>query len=50
MAPLNWLSLMIYFLTIFMLVNAVNFYSFSYESPKSSSLQKPIIKTNWKWL
>nr|YP_009711995.1 ATP synthase F0 subunit 8 [Epicauta impressicornis]QGA73699.1 ATP synthase F0 subunit 8 [Epicauta impressicornis] len=50
MAPLNWLSLMIYFMVIFMLVNTLNFYSFTYESQKSIKFQKPMIKTNWKWL
>nr|YP_010464330.1 ATP synthase F0 subunit 8 [Opatrum subaratum]UUL71707.1 ATP synthase F0 subunit 8 [Opatrum subaratum] len=49
MAPLNWLSLMILFVTILILFNILNFYS--YESNKSESLQKQIKtpSTNWKW-
>nr|YP_010309733.1 ATP synthase F0 subunit 8 [Epicauta tenella]UMR54850.1 ATP synthase F0 subunit 8 [Epicauta tenella] len=50
MAPLNWLSLMIYFIVIFMLINSLNFYSFSYGNQNSPSLEKSTIKTNWKWL
>nr|YP_010744245.1 ATP synthase F0 subunit 8 [Epicauta obscurocephala]WET56770.1 ATP synthase F0 subunit 8 [Epicauta obscurocephala] len=50
MAPLNWLSLMIYFIAIFMLANSLNFYSFIYSPNKPLSLKSSTIKTNWKWL
>nr|YP_009434115.1 ATP synthase F0 subunit 8 [Epicauta tibialis]APB02755.1 ATP synthase F0 subunit 8 [Epicauta tibialis] len=50
MAPLNWLSLMIFFISIFMLTNSLNFYSFAYEPLESVELQKPTIKINWKCL
>nr|UBU96219.1 ATP synthase F0 subunit 8 [Epicauta hirticornis] len=50
MAPLNWLSLLIFFITIFMLINSMNFYSFLYKYPESCELQKSLVKTNWKWL
>nr|AFP16935.1 ATP synthase F0 subunit 8 [Boros schneideri]ARH54870.1 ATP synthase F0 subunit 8 [Boros schneideri] len=48
MAPLNWLTLMIYFMIILFLFNSLNYYSFMYikktfyKSTKKTSL-------NWKW-
>nr|YP_010563522.1 ATP synthase F0 subunit 8 [Epicauta emmerichi]UBU96206.1 ATP synthase F0 subunit 8 [Epicauta emmerichi] len=50
MAPLNWLTLLIFFMAIYILVNSMNFYSFSYSLPMQSSLMKSTIKMNWKWL
>nr|AXS65893.1 ATP synthase F0 subunit 8 [Tenebrionoidea sp. 12 KM-2017] len=48
MAPLNWLSLMIYFIFIFMLFNSMNYFSFIYNS-KSTLSKKNKINFNWKW-
>nr|YP_010010508.1 ATP synthase F0 subunit 8 [Callosobruchus maculatus]YP_010876294.1 ATP synthase F0 subunit 8 [Bruchus pisorum]QOH99476.1 ATP synthase F0 subunit 8 [Callosobruchus maculatus]WHE17345.1 ATP synthase F0 subunit 8 [Bruchus pisorum] len=48
MAPLNWLTLMIFFIMIFFMFNIMNFFSFSYPI-KKSKLQKKTIKFNWKW-
>nr|ARH54016.1 ATP synthase F0 subunit 8 [Stricticollis tobias] len=48
MAPLNWLSLMIFFIFIFMLVNSLNYYSFMY-SPQKKSIKKKTTSINWKW-
>nr|ADO60614.1 ATP synthase F0 subunit 8 [Omonadus floralis] len=48
MAPLNWLTLMIYFIVIFMLINSLNFYSFIY-TPKKTEIKKIKSSTNWKW-
>nr|YP_010309811.1 ATP synthase F0 subunit 8 [Oenas fusicornis]UMR54928.1 ATP synthase F0 subunit 8 [Oenas fusicornis] len=50
MAPLNWLSLMIYFITILMLVNSINFYSFMYKSKSFSIKKNNQINLTWKWL
>nr|AXS65563.1 ATP synthase F0 subunit 8 [Tenebrionoidea sp. 16 KM-2017] len=48
MAPLNWLTLMLYFILIFFLFNSVNYYSFLYEK-KTSSKKKSHVTFNWKW-
>nr|ALO77648.1 ATP synthase F0 subunit 8 [Anaspis sp. ANA01] len=48
MAPLNWLTLMLYFILIFLTFNIMNFYSFSYKN-NSSSKTKSKTSTNWKW-
>nr|UKE80167.1 ATP synthase F0 subunit 8 [Pyrota palpalis] len=50
MAPLNWLSLLVYFILIFLLTNSLNFYSFLYQKKTSPSMQKALTKLNWKWL
>nr|ADO60453.1 ATP synthase F0 subunit 8 [Anaspis sp. BMNH 840206] len=49
MAPLNWLTLMIYFIIIFMIFNIMNYYSYSYKNSDFSSKKKKIINLNWKW-
>nr|AXS66371.1 ATP synthase F0 subunit 8 [Cucujoidea sp. 12 KM-2017] len=48
MAPMNWLTLMIFFSIIFMIFNSMNYFSFTYPSITQS------IKTSkkffsWKW-
>nr|APX39381.1 ATP synthase F0 subunit 8 [Longitarsus luridus] len=48
MMPLNWLTLMFFFITIFYLFNNLNFFNFLY-SPKKSSISKIKINLNWKW-
>nr|AYW52171.1 ATP synthase F0 subunit 8 [Anthicidae sp. 1 ACP-2013] len=48
MAPLNWLMLMVYFILIFMMINSINYYLFTYNH-KTSSFKKKTIKMNWKW-
>nr|AML25904.1 ATP synthase F0 subunit 8 [Staphylinidae sp. BMNH 1274207] len=48
MAPLNWITLFIYFSFIFMLFNSMNYFSFIYKS-KTSNIKKLINKLNWKW-
>nr|ALO77360.1 ATP synthase F0 subunit 8 [Bruchinae sp. GENSP01] len=48
MAPLNWITLMIFFIMIFMFFNILNFYSFSYPV-KKIELTKKTTKFNWKW-
>nr|QWL15082.1 ATP synthase F0 subunit 8 [Xenostrongylus variegatus] len=44
MAPLNWLILLIYFMTIFLMFNVMNYFSFLYNI-KSSTSKK--IKINY---
>nr|ALO77600.1 ATP synthase F0 subunit 8 [Hemipeplus sp. HEM01] len=48
MAPLNWLTLFIMFILIFISFNIMNYYSFLYFQ-KSLESTKKIIKINWKW-
>nr|YP_009561399.1 ATP synthase F0 subunit 8 [Zophobas atratus]QAT19099.1 ATP synthase F0 subunit 8 [Zophobas atratus] len=48
MAPLNWLTLMIWFSLILIMFNTLNYYSFSYQiKQKKSTIKK--LSTNWKW-
>nr|YP_009441776.1 ATP synthase F0 subunit 8 [Tetratoma fungorum]AOY39321.1 ATP synthase F0 subunit 8 [Tetratoma fungorum]ARH54692.1 ATP synthase F0 subunit 8 [Tetratoma fungorum] len=48
MAPLNWLTLMFYFLFIFYIFNSINYYSFIYKS-NFSQKNKKTNSFNWKW-
>nr|NP_569063.1 ATP synthase F0 subunit 8 [Crioceris duodecimpunctata]AAL67864.1 ATP synthase F0 subunit 8 [Crioceris duodecimpunctata] len=48
MAPLNWVTLLAYFIIIFFMFNILNYFIFLY------SPMKPLIKVNknkvyWKW-
>nr|AXS66563.1 ATP synthase F0 subunit 8 [Tenebrionoidea sp. 9 KM-2017] len=49
MAPLNWLTLMMYFIMIFIVFNTINYFSFSYSPQKKSSLKEKTKKIAWKW-
>nr|AOY39115.1 ATP synthase F0 subunit 8 [Chelonarium sp. BMNH 840450] len=48
MAPMNWMTLIIFFSIIFMMFNSMNFFMNKSNSIKEN---KPIkkIKINWKW-
>nr|YP_010701759.1 ATP synthase F0 subunit 8 [Autocrates maqueti]WCK11522.1 ATP synthase F0 subunit 8 [Autocrates maqueti] len=48
MAPLNWVTLMIYFSIIFIFFNSLNYYSFTYFK-KPELKEKSSISLNWKW-
>nr|QUS64003.1 ATP synthase F0 subunit 8 [Zoodes fulguratus] len=48
MAPLNWLTLFIYFLFIYFLFNTLNFFSSIYKVKKFESGGKKLTY-NWKW-
>nr|AXS66516.1 ATP synthase F0 subunit 8 [Coleoptera sp. 28 KM-2017] len=48
MAPMNWLMLFIYFLCIFLMVNTLNYFNFTYLV-KKTSLNKKKISYSWKW-
>nr|QWZ46430.1 ATP synthase F0 subunit 8 [Stenomorpha obovata] len=49
MAPLNWLTLMMFFIAVFITFNIMNYFSFMniIEPKKSSTMKK--FKINWKW-
>nr|ALO70639.1 ATP synthase F0 subunit 8 [Ischnosoma splendidum] len=48
MAPMNWLSLFIYFSIIFMMFNTLNYFSFLYK-PKTFTFKVNKTIFNWKW-
>nr|AYR05273.1 ATP synthase F0 subunit 8 [Coleoptera sp. ACP-2013] len=48
MAPLNWLSLMMMFLLIFLLTNCFNYFIFE-KSIKSNDSYFKKKETYWKW-
>nr|ATN23494.1 ATP synthase F0 subunit 8 [Lema sp. EMHAU-15071010] len=48
MAPLNWISLMIYFIIMFYTFNIINYYINMYAS-KKSFMKINNLKLNWKW-
>nr|QWB85641.1 ATP synthase F0 subunit 8 [Tragosoma depsarium] len=48
MAPLNWLTLFVYFSFILIIFNVMNFFSFNYSIEKSK-LFKVKSLFNWKW-
>nr|UKE80203.1 ATP synthase F0 subunit 8 [Zonitis atripennis] len=50
MAPLNWLTLLIYFMLLFSLINSLNFYSFLYVKKPLITKDHLKIKATWKWL
>nr|ALO76173.1 ATP synthase F0 subunit 8 [Mylabris sp. MYL01] len=50
MAPLNWLTLMMFFITIFIILNSFNFYNFSYQKKNSKTSLSSTLKINWKCL
>nr|QWZ46326.1 ATP synthase F0 subunit 8 [Machla sappho] len=49
MAPLNWLSLFMLFIMIFLTFNMINYYSFIYNQMTLKTKKYKKIKTNWKW-
>nr|QNJ33263.1 ATP synthase F0 subunit 8 [Toxeutes macleayi] len=48
MAPLNWLSLFIFFTLIFLMFNTINFFSIIYPIKKDyfKKVKSPL---TWKW-
>nr|YP_001974569.1 ATP synthase F0 subunit 8 [Rhagophthalmus ohbai]BAF52862.1 ATP synthase F0 subunit 8 [Rhagophthalmus ohbai] len=48
MAPLMWMNLMIIFISTFLIINSINYFSFNYNS-KNIKMIKKVKLTNWKW-
>nr|AEP27669.1 ATP synthase F0 subunit 8 [Doydirhynchus austriacus] len=48
MAPLSWLILFFFFISIFLMFNSLNYFIFLYEN-KTMQVKKNINKYNWKW-
>nr|AXS64914.1 ATP synthase F0 subunit 8 [Latridiidae sp. 1 KM-2017] len=49
MAPMNWLTLMIYFTLIYLIFNSLNYFSFNYKNSESTLFKKTMQKNFWKW-
>nr|UYC28885.1 ATP synthase F0 subunit 8 [Medeopteryx sp.] len=48
MAPLSWLNLFMFFITIFMLFNIMNYFSLTYKNNNIKKENNKKIIT-WKW-
>nr|AXS65903.1 ATP synthase F0 subunit 8 [Tenebrionoidea sp. 15 KM-2017] len=48
MMPLNWLTLMLMFIAMFIILISINYYSFIYNN-KTTLMNKKSIQINWKW-
>nr|WIL10240.1 ATP synthase F0 subunit 8 [Drilaster sp. 2 XYG-2023a] len=48
MSPLNWLNLMMMFVSTFMIFNSLNYFSFLYKTSINNIKQEKKIK-KWKW-
>nr|AXS66291.1 ATP synthase F0 subunit 8 [Staphylinoidea sp. 2 KM-2017] len=48
MAPLNWLSLFLFFTILFLMFNSMNYFSFMYTNKKFLTFKKTM-KNFWKW-
>nr|YP_009450450.1 ATP synthase F0 subunit 8 [Stegobium paniceum]ARH10873.1 ATP synthase F0 subunit 8 [Stegobium paniceum]QCI56372.1 ATP synthase F0 subunit 8 [Stegobium paniceum]QDH12155.1 ATP synthase F0 subunit 8 [Stegobium paniceum] len=48
MSPLSWTTLFIFFITIFIFTNCLNFFNYMYKSPEVYKF-KLNSKINWKW-
>nr|AXS66073.1 ATP synthase F0 subunit 8 [Staphylinoidea sp. 14 KM-2017] len=49
MAPMNWLTLFIFFVLVFMLFNTINYFSFLYDPQTTASIKNKKKIINWKW-
>nr|AXS65923.1 ATP synthase F0 subunit 8 [Staphylinoidea sp. 5 KM-2017] len=48
MAPINWMSLLISIVIVFLVFNSMNYFSFLYH-PSSKQINKKKNLINWKW-
>nr|AXS65413.1 ATP synthase F0 subunit 8 [Tenebrionoidea sp. 6 KM-2017] len=48
MMPLNWISLLFFFIMIFYIFNCLNYFCFMYTQ-KKNIFNKNKIFLNWKW-
>nr|AXS66321.1 ATP synthase F0 subunit 8 [Staphylinoidea sp. 3 KM-2017] len=49
MAPMNWLTLFIFFVLIFMLFNSINYFSFLYTPSPFKAPENKKMLMSWKW-
>nr|AYW52184.1 ATP synthase F0 subunit 8 [Lamiinae sp. 1 ACP-2013] len=48
MAPLNWLTLFLFFIMMFLFYNIYNYFNFNYSTKKIKFMKKSLLY-NWKW-
>nr|YP_006576020.1 ATP synthase F0 subunit 8 [Sphenophorus sp. BYU-CO246]ACZ58547.1 ATP synthase F0 subunit 8 [Sphenophorus sp. BYU-CO246] len=48
MSPLNWMSLYILFIFVFLIFNIINYFLFLYSPNQNKNFKKKIL-FNWKW-
>nr|AYQ19041.1 ATP synthase F0 subunit 8 [Elateridae sp. 3 ACP-2013] len=48
MAPLSWINLFIMFVMTFMIINTLNYFSYTYNNKSTQKMMK-FKKINWKW-
>nr|YP_009537782.1 ATP synthase F0 subunit 8 [Adelpha ethelda]AYN60486.1 ATP synthase subunit 8 [Adelpha ethelda] len=51
MMPINWIFSLVFFITIFIIFNIMNYYIFNYKNINYISNYKKLMKNNlnWKW-
>nr|YP_010178022.1 ATP synthase F0 subunit 8 [Conaspidia wangi]QSZ78253.1 ATP synthase F0 subunit 8 [Conaspidia wangi] len=49
MFPLNWITLFIFFQSIFLLFNVINYFFNYYYINKKNDFKFNILKKTWKW-
>nr|WRO44939.1 ATP synthase F0 subunit 8 [Cyrebion gracilicornis] len=49
MAPLSWLNLFIFFISVFLIFNSLNYFYFNKPSLSNNKKMFNKVKTNWKW-
>nr|AMW67894.1 ATP synthase F0 subunit 8 [Heterosmylus sp. YW-2016] len=49
MAPINWLTLFLYFSVIYVLFNCLNYFILTYKAPTPKKMMFSINSLNWKW-
>nr|ALO76396.1 ATP synthase F0 subunit 8 [Oxypoda opaca] len=49
MAPMNWLTLFIFMISIFLVFNSLNYFSFMYINNKNINKISSTLNINWKW-
>nr|YP_009441815.1 ATP synthase F0 subunit 8 [Simianus niponicus]AOY39451.1 ATP synthase F0 subunit 8 [Simianus niponicus] len=47
MAPMNWLTLFLFFISIYIIFNSFNYFSLKYNTQLYSKKMKLLF--NWKW-
>nr|ARH55006.1 ATP synthase F0 subunit 8 [Ernobius pini] len=48
MAPLSWLTLFLFFIAIFLTINAFNYFVVSHD-PEMKACSRKTAYLNWKW-
>nr|AFU50178.1 ATP synthase F0 subunit 8 [Exema canadensis] len=49
MAPINWMSMSIFFIVALAIFSNMNYFIFKYQPSKTHALQKKATPNNWSW-